>query len=165
MDALVKPELDKIVTMVQPLISAGTPGTVSANMVYDQMVLAPQAAGVAEASPMLMAWIGSGWTGPAAATGLALLAMFLMLMMVRRASKPESLPTVEQLAGIPPTLDTEDDEVVGDAMEDENIMDGVEIEPKELQSRKVAQQIGEMIKANPREAGHILGKWVQADDY
>lgn len=163
-DAIAPPELDKIVKMVKPLIRSESEGEVSVNMVYDQALLLPQATEMNQASPVLVAWMGSGWTGPAAATGLALVALFLMLMMVRKATKPETLPSVEQLAGIPPSLPSEED-LVGDAMQDEDEMEGYELDPNELESRKVAKQISDLIKTNPREAGHILNKWVHEDDY
>lgn len=163
-DAIAPPELDKIVKMVKPLIRSKSDGEVSVNMVYDQALLVSDVVEPQHAGPAMVAWMGSSWAGPTAAAGLALVALFLMLMMVRKATKPETLPTVEQLAGIPPSLPSED-ELVGDAMQDEDELEGYELDPNELESRKVASQISDMIKSNPREAGQILNKWVLEDDY
>ena len=43
-------------------------------------------------------------------------------------------------------------------------MQGVELDESQIQSRKVAEQISEMIKNNPSEAGALLNKWVDPDE-
>jgi flagellar biosynthesis/type III secretory pathway M-ring protein FliF/YscJ len=97
------------------------------------------------------------------AGALAVISLGLALMMVRRATKPEALPTVEELAGVPPTLPT-DDELIGEADEVESTMTGLEVDEEELRTRRLAEQISDLIKSAPDDAGNLLGKWVQAED-
>ncbi|QQE11189.1 hypothetical protein JD969_17070 [Planctomycetota bacterium] len=106
---------------------------------------------------------GLGLTKHVGSIALGVLAVGLMLWMVRSATKPEKLPTVEELAGIPPELPSEE-EFVGEVDEQEATMAGYELDESELQSRRIAEQISELIKSNPEEAGNIFGRWVQTDD-
>ncbi len=155
-------QLKKIEAQIEPLIAAESTGVIAAHMIPDETVL-PAIAGVAPASGF-ESIVSSGWVGPVGVTLLALLSLALMLGMVRKATQPESLPSVEELAGVPPTLPSEDD-LVGEVEEQESSMQGLELDEDELKSRHMAEQISELIKANPSEASHILSKWVGADDY
>ena len=44
------------------------------------------------------------------------------------------------------------------------MMQGVELDEAEIQQRKVAEQISEMIKANPTDAANLFGRWVNVED-
>jgi flagellar M-ring protein FliF len=90
---------------------------------------------------------------------LALGAMGMMLMMVRKATKPAELPSAEELAGVPPTLPTAND-MVGEADESEAAMTGIEIGDDEIRSRKLVEQVVEMVGSNPDSAAGLLGRWV-----
>ena len=92
-----------------------------------------------------------------------MLALAFMFFMVRKATQEEVLPTIEELAGVPPTLPNED-ELIGEADELEATMDGVELDEEQIRARKVAEQISDMIKSSPEEAGTLIGKWVSPDD-
>lgn len=164
LDQFAQNEMQRLASMVQPLILSQTPGTVQAQMVFTPTFTQPNEAGMAGASPMLVAWMGEDWMSTAAAVGLSLIALGLMVWMLRRASRADALPSVEDLAGIPPVL-SDDEEILGQAAEEVDTMDGVEIDPDELESRKVAEQISELVSANPGEAGHLLSKWLREDDY
>ncbi len=43
-------------------------------------------------------------------------------------------------------------------------MAGLEVDEEELRTRRLAEQISDMIKSAPDDAGGLLGKWVHADD-
>ncbi|MEM9883537.1 MAG: hypothetical protein AAF800_11515 [Planctomycetota bacterium] len=160
-------QLDLIRTQVSPLVavSADAPGVIEANMVYDLAYLQPNAAGMGGggAGGVMGVVSNSNVVAAVSAGGLAVVSLALALMMVRRATKPEALPTVEELAGVPPTLPT-DEELIGEADEIESTMAGLEVDDDELRSRHLAEQISDMIKSAPGDAGGLLGKWVQADD-
>ena len=49
--------------------------------------------------------------------GLSLLSLAMMFLMVRRGGGAEALPTAEELAGVPPVLDDNDAQLVGEAEE------------------------------------------------
>jgi flagellar M-ring protein FliF len=156
-------ELTKIEDQVRPLIAAASQGTIVAHMVPDETVM-PALASLGPTGT-LDQLIGSGWVAPGSVALMALLSLALMLGMVRKATRPESLPSVEELAGVPPTLPDDDDELVGEVDEQESSLEGVELDEDELRSRRISEQIGEMIKSNPDEAGRIMKRWVTADEY
>ncbi len=77
---------------------------------------------------------------------------------------PVDLPSLEDLAGVPPTLPT-DDELIGEVEEGESDMSGLLIDDALLESQKMAEQIAELIKTNPEEATQLIHKWVDEDQY
>jgi len=159
-------QLDMIKKQVAPLIAvnASAPGVIEANMVYDMAYLQPVAAGAGGSAGGVMGMVGnSNMIAMAMAGGLGVISLALALMMVKRATQPQELPTVEELAGIPPTLPT-DDELIGEADEIESSMAGLEVDEDELRTRRLAEQISELIKSAPEDAGGLLGRWVQAED-
>lgn len=159
-------QLDKIKQTVAPLIavSADAPGVIEANMVYDMAYLQPDFAGAAGGGGgMLGAVTNSNTLAMLSAGALGVISLAFMFMLVRKATRPEALPTVDELAGVPPMLPT-DDELIGEADEVEASMAGLEVNEEELRTRNLATQISEMIKNSPDDAGGLLGKWVQAED-
>lgn len=159
-------QLEMIEKQVQPLIMAKAPGEVVANMVYDQAYLEPVAAGVGGGGAVdgiLGTVTSTGGGAMVLASVLGCVSLLLAFMMVKRATKPQELPSLQELAGVPPTLPT-DDELIGEAEEVESTMAGLELDEDEMRTRNLAEQISEMIKSNPQDAGGLLGKWVQADD-
>ena len=166
-DAALKPlideELQNIIADVKPLVNtAESEGVVHARMIPDLDTLL---AGLNPASEPqgVMQLVGHDMAKPVGLAMLALLSMGIMFFMVRKANQRPQLPSIQELAGVPPQLPTDDD-LIGEAMEEETAMAGVEIGEGELQSRRMAEQISEMIKANPAEAGSLVGKWVETDE-
>jgi len=43
-------------------------------------------------------------------------------------------------------------------------MPGFEVGEEDIRSRKIAEQISELVKANPDEAVNLVSKWVQTGD-
>lgn len=159
-------QLDIIKKQVAPLIAVSeeAPGVIEANMVYDMAYLQPDTAGMVGGGGGVMGVMSnSNMVATISAGALAVISLALALMMVRKATRPESLPSVEELAGVPSTLPT-DDELIGEADEIEASMAGLEVNEEELRTRNLANQISEMIKSSPSDAGSLLGKWVQAGD-
>jgi flagellar M-ring protein FliF len=155
---LVSPQLAMIEQKIQVLTLTDVQGTVQADMVPDvpSLMIAGSAGAIGE-------MFESGWAGPAGVTLLALASLGLMLGMVRKATRPESLPSIEELAGVPPSLPS-DEELIGEAEESETTMQGVELDENDLRARRVAEQISDMIRADPGEASRLLGKWVSVND-
>ncbi|MEM9420463.1 MAG: hypothetical protein AAGA25_15645 [Planctomycetota bacterium] len=167
LDPIQTAEIDKIKAQVAPLVavSEDTPGIIEANMVYDMAYLQPEFAGPAGSGGggVMGVMTDSNMVATASAGALAVISLALALMMVKKATKPEALPSIEELAGVPPTLPTEE-ELIGEADEVEASMAGLEVNEDELRTRNLADQINEMIKSAPNDAGSLLGKWVQAED-
>ncbi len=93
---------------------------------------------------------------------LALAALGLMALTVRRATKAEKLPTAEELIGLPPALSGEAD-LVGEAGEADAALAGIELTDESIQSQKVLEQVLDMVKQRPGEAAGVLNRWIQAD--
>ncbi len=166
-DAALEPirtaQLQAIRNQVAPLIEATTPGVVEANMVYDQAFLAPAAAGSGGGVMGVVGTLGGGDTvATATAAGLGALSLVLAFMLVRRSTQAPPLPSVEELAGVPPTLPS-DEELMGEASVVETSMDGVEIDEEELKSRHLAEQISDLVMNSPADATGLLGRWVNDD--
>ncbi|MEM1355204.1 MAG: hypothetical protein AAGC44_11260 [Planctomycetota bacterium] len=162
---IIDEESAKILELVQPqLVSSQEKmeaGDISVKMVYDQAYLEPATAG---AGAGLGSVVDSKYTLPAMVAGLCLVAFGLMFTMVRKAVKPEELPSIEELAGVPPSLPTDDD-LMGEVDELDGGLAGVELDEEELRTRQIADQISELVKANPEEAGGLLKKWVTAESH
>jgi flagellar biosynthesis/type III secretory pathway M-ring protein FliF/YscJ len=162
LDPVMQRELRKIEAQIMPLIkTAESDGVIAANMIPDATVLTAMLGERVNATDSV--FMGP-WVKPAGLLLLGLVPLVMMMAMVRKATQKPSLPTVEELAGVPPTLPTEDD-LIGEADEDQAGMAGMEVDDKEIQSRRIAEQIADMIKGNPRDAATIFQRWVRKDEY
>ncbi len=158
---IISEQLALITDKIEPLITKGdSKGVVRASMYFDEPYLLPATAGVSSAG---FGAIAADYGGTALLAVLGLAALGMMLYLVKRTTQEEDMPTVEDLAGVPQTLPS-DDELLGEAEEVENTMAGVELDENQLMARKISEQISEMIKASPKEAASLLGKWVAVDD-
>jgi flagellar biosynthesis/type III secretory pathway M-ring protein FliF/YscJ len=104
----------------------------------------------------------SGIVKTAVVGALAVVALFMMFMMVRKAGKAAPLPTAEELVGIPPALQGGSD-VVGEADESETAMAGIEVDSDELKTQKMLEEVTELVKSNPSGAAQIMGRWLQTE--
>lgn len=93
---------------------------------------------------------------------LALVALFMMLSLVRRAARRVELPTAEELVGVPPTLTTPTD-MVGEADEGETALAGIEVNESEMRSRKILESVGEMVKQDPESAAKLVNRWMATE--
>jgi len=161
LEPLIQRQIASIESLVRPLIvKANNDGLVTVTVFPD--VAGPMAPIPEQASPLMTVlghdWMKNVWLGIA-----LIVPLFLMMRMVRKATAPQPLPSVEELAGVPPTLPIDDD-LVGEAAADEQTMAGVEVNEADLRYRKIADQISEMIKSNPNEASALMGRWVHPED-
>lgn len=90
---------------------------------------------------------------------LAVVAIGMMLLMVRKAGKRVDLPTAEQLVGLPPALATKSD-LVGEADESDTPIEGIEVGDAEIKAGKLREQVAELIKKSPEVAGSMLNRWI-----
>jgi flagellar biosynthesis/type III secretory pathway M-ring protein FliF/YscJ len=104
----------------------------------------------------------SGWMKTAVLGALAVVSLAMMMLMVRKASKPAAIPTAEELVGIPPALATNSD-LIGEAEEGETPMVGIEIDDDTLKTEKMLQEVSEMVKTKPSDAAALLQRWVQTE--
>ncbi|MFA9478645.1 hypothetical protein ACERK3_10090 [Phycisphaerales bacterium AB-hyl4] len=158
---MMEDHLQRIQSQVEPLMMAELEGVVRAHMIPDDSLM-PTTAGM-QATGGLEGLLVGGWARPVGVTLLALMALGLMLMMVRKATQDDALPSVEELAGVPPELPV-DEEFIGEVDSGDAGLAGVEVNEDDMNSRRIAEQISEMIKGNPNEAGTLIGRWVRRGD-
>lgn len=174
LDAVVRRETDRIRADIQPLVDAsadamGEPGEVVVSMI-------PDAGNIAAMSPaMSVAGMGgggsgfsmSGETGELIKTGLlaglAIGALGMMVVLVKRAGKADPLPSAHDIVGVPRSL-AEDADMVGEADEADNALAGIELSDEMIRSRKLLEQVQEMVADSPDDAASLLGRWIQTDD-
>lgn len=93
---------------------------------------------------------------------LALVAVGAMVLTIRRGAVKTELPSAEDLAGVPPALETKND-LIGEADESETAMAGIEVDEEVVQSQKILDQVGELVSKDPDAAAKLIGRWVAAD--
>lgn len=93
---------------------------------------------------------------------LALVAVGMMVMMVRKGGKPPELASPAELMGVPPVLET-GSSVVGEADETETAMAGIEIEEDSVRVQKMLEQLSEMVASDPTGTSRMLNRWLQTD--
>src|SRR5690606_4214673 len=123
LDPIRTAQLDTIKKQVTPLVMAKAPGVIEANMVYDQAFFQPAVASADGSGAMgiVRTITGSGSVATFSAVGLAAVSLLLALSMVKKATRPQELPTLQELAGVPPTLPSDDD-LIGEASQVESSM-------------------------------------------
>ena len=94
---------------------------------------------------------------------LALIAVVMMLMMVKRSSKNIELPSAEELVGIPPQLETIGD-LVGEAGEGETAMAGIELDDAVMQVQQLREQVNDLIGSDPESAARLIGRWAEVEE-
>lgn len=106
--------------------------------------------------------MGGGVLDKAVLGLLAVVALGMMAMMVRRAGKRVEMPTPEELVGLPPALETKTD-LVGEADETETAMAGIEVGEEEIKASKMRESVSDFIKQNPESASKLLNRWVSVE--
>ncbi len=106
--------------------------------------------------------LGGGIVDKAILGVLAVAAVGMMLMMVRKAGQKTEMPTAEELVGLPPTLETKTD-MIGEADESDTPLAGIEVNETEVAANKMLEQVGELVKKSPEDAAKLLNRWVTVE--
>jgi hypothetical protein len=106
--------------------------------------------------------MGGGMIDKAVLGALAVVALGMMLLMVRKAGRRIEMPTAEELVGLPPALDARSD-LVGEADETETAMPGIEVGEEEIKATKMRESVSEFIKENPDSASKLLNRWIAVE--
>lgn len=104
----------------------------------------------------------SGILKQAVLGGMAVTAMAMMLLMVRKTGRSAAMPTAEEIVGIPPALATGSD-LVGEAEEGDTAMVGIEIDDASLKTKKMLEEVADMVKKSPADAGALFTRWISTD--
>ncbi|MBS0188812.1 MAG: hypothetical protein JSS51_12140 [Planctomycetes bacterium] len=94
--------------------------------------------------------------------GMALLAMGMMVIMVRRAGSRSELPSPEEIVGLPPALATKTD-LIGEADESDAPMMGIEVDDTEVRTGKMLEQVTDWVKGSPDGAAKLLNRWIATE--
>ena len=95
--------------------------------------------------------------------GLALVSVGLMAMMVRRAAHRSTLPTAEELAGVPQTLHGETD-LIGEADESEAAMAGIEVDDEQIHTQRMLEQVTVLVGEKPEAVASLIANWLAAEE-
>ncbi|MEM8756180.1 MAG: hypothetical protein AAGF47_00170 [Planctomycetota bacterium] len=93
---------------------------------------------------------------------LAAVAIVMMLVMVKKATKPAELPSAEELVGIPPALENAGD-IVGEAAESDTPLDGIELNQEELDAANLMKEVQSLVEESPQTAAKLLSRWVDPE--
>jgi flagellar M-ring protein FliF len=107
--------------------------------------------------------LGEGMIDKVVLGALALLAVGMMLMMVRRAGRKMEVPTAEELVGAPPQLQAKDD-LVGEADESETAIAGIELGEDQIRADKIREQVADLVKSTPDVAAKMLNRWIAVEE-
>lgn len=107
--------------------------------------------------------LGGGLIDKAVLGVLAVVALGMMFMLVKKSGKKTILPTAEELVGMPPELEAPSD-VIGDALEGDSPLSGIELGEEEVQSQKMLEQVSELVKDDPLTAAKLLNRWIQTPE-
>ncbi|MEX2672227.1 MAG: hypothetical protein WD294_08975 [Phycisphaeraceae bacterium] len=158
LEALIAEHTDRIRRQVEPLVLAQDAGEVVVDVYPDARPRMEMDAAQAGAGGLL----ADGYAKPIGLGALALVSLSMMLLMVRKASQKPPTPSIQELAGVPPRIETEID-MVGEVDESDSVLDGMELDDDTLRQRKISEQVSEMIKANPSDVARIMNRWAKAD--
>jgi hypothetical protein len=168
-DAFVQKETDKIKAYITPLIDTqaiegAVAGTVTVSMVPDfALPVEPQIEVKQASTSILSAGMNGDMVKTVGLGGLALVAMAMMFLMVRRASTRPALPTASELVGIPPALAAADSDLVGEADEASPALEGVELTDDAMRRQQMLDQIQQMISNTPEDAAGLMRKWIKSE--
>jgi len=88
----------------------------------------------------------------------------MMLMMVRKSAQKPELPSASELAGVPPTLELDEADLVGEADESAPALEGMELDDDSLRREQMLTQLNELVKREPLEAAGLLRRWMRSSD-
>jgi flagellar biosynthesis/type III secretory pathway M-ring protein FliF/YscJ len=174
-DQLIAAETDRIKAYVTPLIDTqaidgAKAGTVTVSVFQDFGVAATLVSNSIEGS--VAGGGGGGFVGGTVSEGLvkyaslgslAVIALAMMFMMVRKATVRQEMPTAQELVGIPPALTAAESDLVGEADEASPALEGLEINEESLRRQQMLDQITEMVATTPDEAAGLLRRWIRSE--
>ena len=105
--------------------------------------------------------VGSGGIRTWVLGGLAVLGIGAMFMIARRATRQEEVPSADELAGSPPSLDGDLPVVMGEVAEAETLLDAREIDEDELRRKQMLGQLNELVAREPGEAAVLVKQWIR----
>jgi flagellar M-ring protein FliF len=172
LDAIQVEEIARIRALIEPQIATDAfegakKGAVAVTWFPDDAPMAAEASMTAGLGELVLGGGGGGTFGGSGLIkpiGLGLLAVVSLLFMfniAKKASAREELPTAEELAGVPPKLESDDAEIVGEADEATPALEGMELDDESLRRAQMLEQLNELADREPAEIAGILRRWMR----
>jgi hypothetical protein len=120
---------------------------------------------VAEAG--MMAGVFTQYGKHIAVSALAMLALFMVLMMVRKASGPAEVTEEEAAMMIgkkPPDAMSIEDSNIEDGEGTAGLLAGVELDEEVVRSQQMLEQIKQMVSDSPEAGARLVSKWMAQDE-
>lgn len=171
-EAIRDDELARIRKVVEPLIATDAVegakrGVVEVTWFPDFSAPAQQASMAAGIGELVLGETAGGGVGggglikPIGLGVLAIASLLFMFNIARKASVRENLPTAEELAGVPPKLESDDAEIVGEADEATPALEGMELDDDSLRRAQMLKQLNEMASRDPADIAGVLRRWMR----
>lgn len=128
---------------------------------FDQPAGASVAGGAAIIEAISPGGSGGSLFKTIALGALALVSLGMMLMMVRKATERPKLPTATELAGVPPTLEGDDVDLIGEADESTPPLEAMELDDRSLQGQQMLAQLNDIVRQQPGESAALLKRWMK----
>ena len=107
--------------------------------------------------------LGAGLIDKAVVSVLAIAALTMMVMMVKKAGKKIELPTAEELVGVPPNMEVKSD-LIGEATEGETPLEGIEVDEVAVQQQKMLESVEEFVTGSPEGAAKLVKRWITSNE-
>ncbi|GJM18328.1 MAG: hypothetical protein DHS20C14_05410 [Phycisphaeraceae bacterium] len=105
---------------------------------------------------------GAGLVELGVVGALALVALFMMFLLVRKAGRRPELPVATDIAGVPLALQTPSD-LVGEVQEGDSPMEGIELHDDDIHATKVREQVTQLVGNDAKAAAALVSRWVSLD--
>ncbi len=114
-------------------------------------------------SGMISSLLNQGLIKQVALGALAVVALGMTFLLVKKTAKTQPLPSAEELVGIPPALQADSD-LVGEADESDTAMTGIEVDTDALKTGKMLEEVQELVKKNPQQAASVFTRWLVMEE-
>jgi flagellar biosynthesis/type III secretory pathway M-ring protein FliF/YscJ len=91
---------------------------------------------------------------------LAVVSLFMVSMMVRKGGSAGGGAVTEPLAGDDGKTVDGNEAIVGDAVEDQASLDGMELDEESVKAQRMVDQVQQMVQSNPDAAANLVKRWL-----
>jgi len=175
LETLSQQQVERIQREIAPLISTDAiPGAVPGSVVVSinpDFALASLGGSAAYGSPAgggssgsMDGLVGGNLVKLVGLGALSAISLLMMFMMVRKATVKQPLPSPEELVGIPPALQGDNNDLVGEAEESAPPLEAIEVDDGALRRQQMLDQLNKMAIDRPDEAAGLLRKWIRTEN-
>lgn len=163
LDAFIQREISSITKQVMHATGLKTTERLSVDTYFDLPLPVAAAPQPQLASVSLPLGLGN-YTKEIALGGLALVSLFMVSMMVRKASPvPAVAAAAVALPGggvVAPALVDSAEPLAGEVAGGDPLMDGMELDEEAVQTRQMIDQVSTLVGENPDAAANLLKRWL-----